>query len=190
MQQKIKDICDFISDVCIMIGVVLLLQQYVFSVGQVFGKSMEPNLTESQKLIVDRVTYRFAEPHRFDIVAVKFPDADSYWVKRVIGLPGEKVEYIQGKLYVNGEMIEESFLKNNVFTKDFSTISFFPNSNGIIPDDNYLVLGDNRNNSMDGRIMGTLSKKDILGVARISIYPFDKIGFLTDEISKKGLFYE
>jgi len=167
-----------VFDLLIIFGVVLLLQQYVFSVGRVVGESMEPTLTENQRLIIDRVSYKIANPKRFDIVAVKFPEEDSYWVKRIIGLPGERIDYINGQLFVDGNKTPEPFLGPGVVTDNFSTEQLFPDTGAKIPKGQYLVIGDNRGNSKDGRMLGTLKKDDILGVARLSIYPLDRIRFL------------
>ena len=180
--KKIKNgsiqVLEFLTDVVIVVGVVLLLQLHVFSLGQVFGRSMESTLIENQRVLVDKVSYRFTNPNRFDIVTVKFPTEKEYWVKRVIGLPGEKIEYRNNQLYVNGVYVEEDFLDSRVVTTDFSTMKFFADTDGVIPEGNYLVLGDNRNVSKDSRIVGTIQKKDILGIVRFSLFPLDRIGFL------------
>lgn len=184
MNKKLASFLDLVSDFLIIVGVVLLMNQYVVSNGEVLGTSMEPNLTQGQRLIIDRISYQVTEPNRFDIVAVKFPTETSYWVKRVIGLPGEKVEYINNQLYVNGEKVVEDFLQNTVVTNDFSTVQLFPETKGVIPENQYLVLGDNRGNSKDSRMVGTIAKENILGVARFSIYPLDRLGLLTNEVDK------
>jgi signal peptidase I len=167
-----------VFDLLIIFGVILLLQQYVFSVGRVIGASMEPTLTEDQRLVIDRVSYKIANPKRFDIVAVKFPSEDSYWVKRIIGLPGERIDYMNGTLFVDGTKTPEPFLGPGVVTDNFSTNQLFPDDGAKIPKGQYLVLGDNRGHSKDGRLLGTLGKDDILGVARLSVYPLDRIKIL------------
>ena len=182
MDRKLKWFAGLLADILIIAGVMFLLTQFVVSVGTVNGKSMEPTLVNGQKLIVDRVTYKFADPKRFDVVVVKFPSQDDYWIKRVIGLPGDVVEYRNnGELYINDTLMDEPFLPNDIITSFFTTKSFFPDT-GVIPAGQYLVVGDNRNNSTDGRILSTLSKKDIMGIARISLWPIDKFGILTKQI--------
>jgi len=171
-------VLNLIFDLLIMFGILLLLQQYVYTVGTVIGASMEPTLTENQRLIIDRVSYKITNPRRFDIVAVKFPSEESYWVKRIIGLPGERIDYISGQLFVDGNRVGEPFLGSGVVTDNFSTSTLFPDGGAKIPKGQYLVLGDNRGNSKDGRMLGTLGKDNILGVARLSIYPFDRIRVL------------
>lgn len=179
VQAKLRWVAGFLSDILIIAGVVFLLTQYVVSIGTVSGKSMETNLVDSQKVLVDKVSYIVTKPKRFDTVVVKYPGEEDYWIKRVIGLPGDLVEYRNnGRLYVNDVLVEEPFLSEDVATGFFTTKKLFPAEAGIIPEGQYLVIGDNRNNSTDSRVMGTISKSDILGVARLSIFPFDRIGIL------------
>ncbi|MGL5042207.1 MAG: signal peptidase I [Culicoidibacterales bacterium] len=178
MNETSKKIGVFLSDLVIIIGVCLLLTQFVFFKGTVVGASMEHTLHNGQQLIIDKISYRVSDPKRFDIVVVHFPGEESDWVKRVIGLPGEKVEYNNGELSINGKIIDEDFLSPGVITRAFSTDEVLAGTNKVIPDGEYLVLGDNRNNSKDGRVMGTIKKDGILGVARIRVFPFTEISIL------------
>lgn len=183
MNKKLKWFAGLLADVLIIAGITFLLTQFVVSIGTVNGKSMEPTLVEGQKLIVDRVSYRLSDPNRFDVVVVKFPSQEEFWIKRIIGLPGDLIEYRgKGQLYVNGAIIEEPFLSEDVVTSFFTTKLFFPGT-GIIPEGQYLVMGDNRNNSTDGRILGTLAKDDIMGIARLSIWPLDRFSIMTKEMT-------
>lgn len=178
--QRIKKTGYFLSDAVLIIGVCLLLTQFVFSIGSVSGASMQSTLIDGQKVIVDRLTYRIGDPKRFDIVMVKFPNEESYWVKRVIGLPGEKIEYIGNKLFVNGQVVQEDFLDPTTITAVFRSLTLFKDSAGVIPDGQYLVVGDNRSNSDDSRNPknGAISKENIVGVLRVSVYPFDRFGLI------------
>lgn len=170
----LRDIKEFLNDTIkyiITAIVVILLIVYVVTFQQVVGPSMSPTLKDQDIVILSKIHYRLFKVKRFDIVALKYNDT-KYLIKRVIGLPGEKIEYNNNTLYVNGKAIKEPFLKESVITEDFST-----NSLGykIIPDDMYLVLGDNRENSLDGRKIGLISKKDILGRVNIKIWPISEI---------------
>lgn len=176
VKKVIKPIADLLADFFIVLGVVLLLNQYILVVGQVDGASMEMTLVDEERVVIDKLSYSFSDPKRFDIVAVKFPGEPKYWIKRVIGLPGEVIEYRDNKLYINNVYQEEQFLTPGKITDNFSTRKFSPGQNGKIAAGEYLVLGDNRGNSLDGRMRGTLKKAEILGVARISIFPFDRFG--------------
>ncbi|GBU10439.1 signal peptidase I [Erysipelotrichaceae bacterium] len=178
--KTLKNIGAFLADIAILLGVLLILTQFVVTIGSVSGESMETSLIEGQKLVVDRLTYRFSEPKRFDIVVVKFPDANEVWIKRVIGLPGEKVEHLGGKLFINGKFVEEDFLGPETKTQIFRSNTLYPGTNGVIPEGEYIVMGDNRDVSDDSRNIknGILTKNDILGSVRLSIYPFDRFGLL------------
>ena len=105
---------------------------------------------------------------RFDIVVLT--NRNERLVKRIIGLPGEKVEYIDSKLYIDGKEIAEPFIKNNVFTKDFTLQKLGYDK---IPEGYYFVVGDNRNGSLDSRVLGLISKKDIKGTIKINISRFN-----------------
>ncbi len=148
--------------------VVILIRNYVAVPVTVHGTSMMPNLTNGQVLILKRYDKSIK---RFDVVVLNY-DNDRL-VKRVIGLPGEHIEYKNSKLYVNGEIVEETMIDQK--TEDFrlENIGYY-----TIPKDYYFVVGDNRINSKDSRIIGLVSKKDILGTISFSVFPFNKMGFI------------
>lgn len=174
-----KEIISFIRDIIIIMVVAFLLTRFVVIRGSVQGKSMLPTLETNQQLVLDKISIRFNNIKRFDIVGVHFPGEENHWIKRVVGMPGEYVEFKDnGKLYIDGVLYEEPYLDISAVTKDFTTTQILPETGGIIPEGEYLVLGDNRNNSKDGRMMGTARKEDIVGIARFSLYPFDRFGFL------------
>lgn len=137
---------------------------------QVDGISMEPALENGDRLLVDKMSYHFREPERFDIVV--FPQKiDVYYVKRIIGLPGETVQIKEGKIYINDVMLVENYGKEGM---DESYTMELPVTLGT---DQYFVLGDNRNHSMDSRdpLVGTVSKNYIIGKAWIILYPKDRM---------------
>ncbi len=170
----LRDIKEFLSDALkyiITAIVVIVLIVYVVTFQQVVGPSMSPTLKDQDIVILSKIHYRLFKVKRFDVIALKYSDT-KYLIKRVIGLPGDKVEYKDNILYVNGKAIKESFIKDNVITENFST-----NDLGYkkIPTNMYLVLGDNRENSLDGRKIGLIPKKDILGRVNIKIWPITKV---------------
>ena len=137
---------------------------------QVDGTSMEPALENGDRLLVDKMSYHFREPERFDIVV--FPQRiDVYYVKRIIGLPGETVQIKEGKIYINDVMLVENYGKEAM---EESYTMELPVTLGT---DQYFVLGDNRNHSMDSRdpLVGTVSKNYIIGKAWIIMYPKDRM---------------
>lgn len=167
MKDNLKKLLPYI----IVVIVVILIKVYVVTPIRVNGKSMEPTLYERDIMILNKTAYYFNEPERFDIVVVNMPD--EYLIKRVIGLPGDVIEYKDNKLYVNGEEVDDG-LSDDIITNDFSTSDL---GSEVIPDDCYLVLGDNRENSLDSRELGFISKDQIIGRTSLTILPFDRIGF-------------
>ncbi len=149
--------------------VVLFLFIFVIGVQQVMGPSMQPTFKKGDVAIFNKFVYRFKDIKREDIVVVSVKD--KYMIKRVIGLPGEKIEYKDNKLYINGKEYEEKYIDTSkIVTEDFET-------NGIIPEGKYLVLGDNRPDSQDSRDYGFVSKSDIKGKTWFRIWPLNKIKF-------------
>ncbi len=168
-----RSIIEFFKDISkyLVIALVVFLI-FVFVVGfqQVVGPSMSPTLKEGNIILVNKMKYRFSKIKREDIVVVSVKH--KVMIKRVIGLPGETVEYKDNKLYINGKYYEEDFIDTNtVKTEDFAV-------NGVIPEGKYLVLGDNRENSEDSRDYGLISKKDIIGKAWIRFWPISQIKFI------------
>ena len=142
------------------------------------GVSMQPTLSDGDNLIVDKLSYRFHDPDRFDIIV--FPQEDGrYFIKRIIGLPGETVQILDGSVYINGEKLEEHY-GNEVMEE--AGIAAEPVTLGV---DEYFVLGDNRNNSKDSRSVdvGVVHGKDFVGRAWIRIWPFEKIGWIRHELT-------
>ena len=161
MKEKYKEILSYI----IIIVVVLLIKHYVITPIKVNGNSMNNTLKNKYIMILDKISYRFQEIERFDIVVIK--KGNDYLIKRVIGMPGETVEYKNNKLYINGKNIDEKFIHEK--TNDFIMEE-------KIPDDCYFVVGDNRPVSNDSRYIGVINKKDILGKTSLVIFPFSRFG--------------
>lgn len=163
--------------------VVLLLTSFVIKyVGQrtlVEGASMEPTLQDRDNIILDKITYRFSEPKRFDIVVFPFKYKEkTNYIKRIIGLPGETVQIDEyGVIYINGEILPERYGKE-VIEPDKIGLAYNPITLG---EDEYFVMGDNRNHSTDSRteLVGNVKRSDILGKAWLRIWPFSKFGFVS-----------
>lgn len=144
----------------------LIIRQFVFVLVWVEGSSMEPTLMNQERIIVTRYDYIFGDPQRQDIIICHFPDGDDKdnYVKRVIGLPGEKIRIDDGTVYINGEALEEPYI---VYEKiqDMDEIT--------IPENMYFVMGDNRFNSRDSRVVGLIERSQIQGHVRYVFYPFE-----------------
>lgn len=142
---------------------VIFIKTYVMSPIRVNGVSMNPTLDDEDIMLLDEVSYRFSDIDRFDIVVVRMND--EYLIKRVIGLPGEKVQYINGELYIDGEYVKEDFKHKE--TSDFSA---------TVGKGQYFVMGDNRTNSTDSRVFGAVQKEDIIGKTSLTIFPISRFG--------------
>lgn len=141
------------------------------------GTSMVPTLEDGDQLIADKITYRFRDPQRFDIIIFPYQYAENtYFIKRIIGLPGETVRIDeQGNIYINGEVLHENY---GYETMEYAGLA---EEEIQLGDDEYFVLGDNRNVSEDSRYpdVGNIHRADIIGRAWLRIYPFSKFGLLT-----------
>lgn len=162
-----KEILDYI----LIIVAVLAIRTFLFTPIQVEQKSMIPTLNPNDIMVLNKIGYNIFGVNRFDIVVIKVED--EYIIKRVIGLPGEKIEYKNGKLLVNDKVLNEDFI--DVKTEDFVLDSI---GYDRIPKDKYFVLGDNRGNSTDSRVLGLIDKKDILGKTNFILFPFNKFGIV------------
>ncbi|MDD3821652.1 MAG: signal peptidase I [Bacilli bacterium] len=152
----------------LIIIVVILLRSFIITPAQVVGNSMQPNLNNGDIILLNKISYRFYDINRFDIVVIKYA-ASTPLVKRVIGLPGEKVAYLDNKLYINNIYVKEPvYLKGT--TDDYAL------DNDYIPDNYYFVVGDNRNNTIDSRTIGLIKREDIIGKTNYIIYPFPRLG--------------
>lgn len=144
----------------------LVVHLFLAQATVVFGQSMEPNLHPYQRLIVDKISYRLNAPQRNDIVVIRLPDMDELLVKRIVALPGERVEIRGGVIYVNGDAVAEPF-PHDMTPYDMAPIILGPLS--------YFVLGDNRSNSNDSRAFGPVALDEILGRVWLRYWPLDEI---------------
>ncbi len=158
-----------------------LLITYVVQRTEVNGASMEPTLHDQDNLFVDKITYRFNDPERFDVIVFPFHyQEETYYIKRIIGLPGETVQIDEnGVIYINGEVLAESYGKE-VIQSDKIGLAIEPVTLG---ENEYFVLGDNRNDSFDSRYaqVGNISRDEIIGRAWLRIWPFEDFGFVKHE---------
>ena len=176
MKKVLKEILSTSLYLLIVLCLTYVVIHFVGQRTQVIGGSMETTLSENDNLIVVKLTYRFREPKRFDIIVFPFQhEEDTYYIKRIIGLPGETI-YIdeEGNIYIDDEILQESYGKEVI--KDAGR-AYEP---VVLGDDEYFVMGDNRNNSQDSRdpSVGNISRSAIIGRAWIRIWPLNKIGIL------------
>ncbi len=165
-----------------LVVIVILTYLIITYVGQrtvVSGSSMEPTLSDGDNLIVDKISYRFSDPKRYDIIVFPYKYADNtYYIKRIIGMPGETVQIKDGYVYIDGELLSSDIYGAEVM--DSAGIAADPI---LLGEDEYFVLGDNRNHSSDSRdpSVGILTRSDLIGRAWLRIWPLDKFGFIRHE---------
>ena len=169
------EILSFLLYVVVVVGITFLIIHYVGQRTYVSGSSMENTLSDGDNLIVDKITYRFSDPKRYDIIVFPYQyEENTYFIKRIIGLPGETVQIVDGIIYIDGEALQESYgrevMKNSGLAADPVTLG----------EDEYFVLGDNRNDSTDSRdpSIGKIPRDRIIGRAWVRIWPLSKIGIL------------
>lgn len=173
------EFCSFL----IYIGAAVLITFFILHfVGQrtvVNGPSMQNTLHNGDNIILDKISYRFHDPERFDIIVFPVENEEKNYIKRIIGLPGETVQIINGFVYItdeNGEarQLEESYGAEIML--DSETGDYLTTAQIKLGEDEYFVLGDNRNNSIDSRRIGPIDRDIIIGRAWVRIYPFDAMG--------------
>ncbi len=167
---------ELVKVVVISLAIIIPIRYFLIQPFYVKGASMEPNFYDHEYLIIDEITYRFRSPARGDIIVFRYPlNPQEYFIKRVVGLPGEKIQIKNGDVkiynsqYPEGVILDESYLIKN--TKTYSLNEEII----ILDDDEYFVLGDNRNSSKDSRSFGPIKKSFLSGRVLFRGWPFDRI---------------
>ncbi len=150
--------------------IVVPIRYFIFQPFFVKGQSMEPNFSDGDYLIVDEISYRFREPERGEVIIFKYPKNPSQnYIKRIIGLPGEKIEIEEGKILIYNNKEEEIMLdESNYLSSLILTLGAF---NVELSENEYFVLGDNRTASFDSRQWGLLPRENIIGRALVRAWP-------------------
>ena len=176
MNKVLREILSTSLYLLVVLCAVYLLIHFVGQRTQVSGSSMEPKLSDADNLIVDKITYRFREPERFDIIVFPFRyDEQTFYIKRIIGLPGETV-YIdeEGTIFIDDEPLIENYGKEIIEDPGRAYVPI------TLEEDEYFVMGDNRNNSSDSRdpAVGNIKRESIIGRAWLRMWPLDKFGLI------------
>ena len=176
MKKVLREILSTSLYLLVVLCITYLVIHFVGQRTQVSGSSMEPKLSNNDNLIVDKITYRFKDPERYDIIVFPFEYEDNtYYIKRIIGLPGETV-YIdnEGTIFINDTALDEAYGREIIKEpgRAYEPIT--------LGEDEYFVMGDNRNNSTDSRdpSVGNIKKDRIIGRAWLRIWPFNRFGFI------------
>lgn len=166
----------------IIIFFVVIIRLFIATPVKVKGSSMVPTLENGDTMILYKLTKNIRGIKRFDIVVIKTDSGDL--IKRVIGLPGDKIKYEikyvneekTGILYVNDKIVEEKFLSTSKKIGTCETNWTICNEEITVPEGEYFVMGDNRDDSKDSRMIGTVPLKDIKGTTELILFPFDRFG--------------
>lgn len=178
MNQIAREIWDWIKTFVVVIFIVLIVRTFFFANYMVHGESMMPTIENGERLIINKIGYEFSQPERFDLIVFHANEENDY-IKRVIGLPGDHIEFKDDTLYINGEAYEEDYLEpfrkqhtSGAFTNDFTLEDVTGYSE--IPEGKVFVLGDNRQNSMDSRQIGLITMDEIVGKANVRYWPINE----------------
>lgn len=170
MRRFFASFLEIIEIVAVAVGAVFLIRTFLLQPFLVSGQSMEPNFRNGDYLLVDEMTYHFRAPERGEVIVFRYPnDPSTYFIKRLIGLPGERVEIKGGSVTIfnsthpDGFALDETYLPKSTATSGSETFN--------LNQEQYLVLGDNRAYSFDSRSWGPMPAKDIVGVVRLRLWP-------------------
>lgn len=171
-QKKESVLWDWIKSIIIAVVLALIIKTFIAEPTLVQGTSMNQTLENGDRVIVNKFLQKFREIERGDIIVMEY-DTDHDYIKRIIGLPGETVQIIDGSTYINGQMLDETY----AYGSYTDTINGFE---WVLGEDQYFVMGDNRQpgGSTDSRVFGPIMQDRIRGIANFRFYPFDEVGGL------------
>ncbi len=162
----------WLRDIIICVAVCVFIIVFVYQPVRVEGTSMMPGLTDQERIFINKFIYRWEPIERGDVVVFRYPqDPTKSYIKRVIGIAGDRIRIDEGRVYVNGEQLFEPYVRPS-YRDDRS----FPET--TVPADSFFVLGDHRNMSSDSRDFGSIPQESVYGKAVFVYYPFDKLGKL------------
>jgi len=173
---------ELVHVVVISLAIILPIRYFLIQPFYVNGASMEPNFHDHEYLIIDEISYRFSEPERGDIIVFRYPDDPrQFFIKRIVGLPGERIVIANGKVYIyddehpDGQTLNEKKYLDNTFTPGDKDIK--------LSNDEYFLMGDNRTASMDSRAFGPVPRRFVIGKVMFRGWPPEKMQFFTDDIN-------
>lgn len=172
----VKEIIELIVSIVVVVVISLFIVTYITQRTMVDGSSMNDTLQDGDQLFVDKISYRFTEPERYDIIVFELRDEPGvHYIKRIIGLPGETVQIIGGQVYIDGELLE-----GDCYGKEVMQDARRAADPIVLGDDEYFVLGDNRNNSTDSRTekVGNVKRSQFVGRAFIRVWPLKSFGLI------------
>lgn len=173
---RLSVLLELLKSAFYILAIAFLIRYFLIQPFIVEGSSMEPNFLNQEYLLVNKISYQFREPRRGDVIVFR-PIESPYlnYIKRVIGLPGETVEIKNGKVWIDGDELKEDYLPKDAKT----LISGGTKTMTVkLKEDQYFVLGDNRQFSKDSREIGLIPQVNIVGPAWVIVFPFNKMGLV------------
>lgn len=175
---------DLLETIAVSLIIFFFLNHFVFQPHEVNGQSMYPTFHHGDRLLTSKFSYRFGDPQYNDIIVFKAPGHEEYdYIKRIIGMPGDKIKLKDGQVYRNGVLIDEkSYLQDNV--QSFGENYLRNDEETTVPNESYFVMGDNRTNSSDSRNFGPVPDKNIVGKAWFRYWPPKALGLIENSSTK------
>ena len=168
---------DTIETVVIALAIFVVIYLFLIQPHQVKGSSMFPNFIDGEYILTDKISYRFKKPERGDVVVFKAPkDHEVDYIKRIIGLPRDTVRFDNSKVYINGSQLQEKYLPSEYVTNPGAFMAI--GDEVTVPDNQFFVMGDNRNHSSDSREWGFVKTDEFIGKSWFRYWPISQIGFV------------
>ncbi|MCF7820040.1 MAG: signal peptidase I [Candidatus Pacebacteria bacterium] len=175
-KNALKFIFETLKIVVISLAIIIPIRYFLIQPFYVKGASMEPNFHDFEYLIIDEISYRFEEPKRGEVIVFRYPNnPQEYFIKRVIGLPGETVEIKGGRVYIINSENPKGFLLQEPYLSEESNTYSLREDTLVLSEDEYYVLGDNRTASKDSRTFGAVNKSFIIGRVWLRGWPLDRM---------------
>jgi signal peptidase I len=183
-KQTLKFIFEILKTVAVMTIIAFVIKAYLIQTFMIDGLSMEPNFHHREYLLADKISYRFVSPQRGEVVIFKphqitdpsrrakadRSEEEDYYIKRIVGLPGETIKISNNRVYINNRQLDEPYLSPGTRTKPSK--DSLQSKSYTLEEDEYFLLGDNRSNSKDSRSLGPIKSSQIQGRGFIILYPF------------------
>lgn len=184
LKKFIAGIFNFLQSIVVVMAIMVMIYLFVMSPQEISGDSMFPTFENGEYILTNKVEYKLHEPRRGDVVVFRSPtNKDIDYIKRIIAIPGDTISLKNGKFYVNGEVLEETYLPPYLYT--FAGSFLKENTEITVPPGYYFVSGDNRPHSLDSREFGLVPKEDIIGKAFVRYWPFERAGIIRNPYDKK-----
>jgi len=172
-EKSASGLWEFVKVLIISVAIVLPIRAYVAQPFIVSGSSMEPNFHDGEYLVIDELSYQFRKPERGEVIVFRFPlNPREFFIKRIIGLPGETIQIENSKIIIDGSLLSEPYLP--------ATFETAPDTKVTLLENQYFVLGDNRGHSSDSRVWGVLERSKMMGRALLRLWPLSRIGIINN----------